>query len=225
MDSLVFAGTVAVAVAVIAGVWRAKPVVAVLGGWFAAAVVLGAAGVFEAATDREVPLIALGIAVPLIAGMVALARRPDLTDDLSLRWLIGVQAYRVLGAAFLVAWLDGRMPAAFALPAGLGDVAIGLAAPFVATRSDRARVIWNVLGIVDLVVAVTMGFLTSPSPFQQLALDDPNLAISRFPFVLVPVFAVPLSVLLHLVALRRLTTGAATSATDDYSLRSSISHA
>lgn len=122
-----------------------------------------------------------------------------------------MQLYRVAGAIFLVAYAQGLMPGAFALPAGLGDVAVGLTAPLVAYVSarrgrsaHRLAVAWNLLGIADLVVAVTMGFLTSPSAFQQLALDQPNVLISRYPFVLIPTFAVPVSILLHLLSLWRL---------------------
>jgi hypothetical protein len=63
---------------------------------------------------------------------------------------------------------------------------------------------WNLLGIADLVVAVTTGFLTSPSPLQLLALDRPNELISSFPLAMIPVFLVPLSLLLHLASLQKL---------------------
>jgi hypothetical protein len=48
------------------------------------------------------------------------------------------------------------------------------------------------------------GFLTAPSPFQLFALDAPNELISVFPLVLVPVFLVPVSVLLHVASLTKL---------------------
>ena len=48
---------------------------------------------------------------------------------------------------------------------------------------------------------MTTGFLTSPSAFQLFAFDLPNELISQFPLVLIPVFLVPLSVLLHLASL------------------------
>ena len=38
---------------------------------------------------------------------------------------------------FIGLWLGGTLPAQFALPAGLGDIAIGLAAPAVAARLRR----------------------------------------------------------------------------------------
>ena len=60
---------------------------------------------------------------------------------------------------------------------------------------------WNLLGLLDLAVPVTLAFLSSPSPFQMLSLDDPNELISVYPLVMVPVFAVPLAVILHLASL------------------------
>ncbi len=63
---------------------------------------------------------------------------------------------------------------------------------------------WNLFGLADLAVAVTAGFLTSPSPFQLFAFDLPNELVSEFPLVLVPVFLVPVSVLLHLASLTKL---------------------
>jgi hypothetical protein len=99
----------------------------------------------------------------------------------------------------------------FALPAGLGDVLVGVLAPVVAIayrRGPRENTnlvsVWNLFGLADLVVAVTAGFLTSPSAFQLFAFDLPNELISRFPLVLIPVFLVPLSVLLHLASLAKL---------------------
>jgi hypothetical protein len=46
----------------------------------------------------------------------------------------------VAGVAFLVAMALGQLPAVFALPAGLGDVAIGVQAVFVARSLRRGRV-------------------------------------------------------------------------------------
>jgi hypothetical protein len=187
--------------------------------WLGVDVALATVGAFRAQPHRLVPGIAVGIALPLVAGAWLLTRDGNaverLTDSIPLGNLIGVQVYRAVGAVFLIAWAQGLMPAAFAFPAGIGDVTVGLAAPFVARRlaagaggSARLASAWNALGIVDLVVAITLGFLTSPSPLQQLALGHPNTAISRAPFVLIPVFAVPLSLLLHLVVVRRAPTKA-----------------
>lgn len=185
----------------------------ILFGWVGLVFLLGGTGAFAARPDRS-PVVALGIGIPIVLGWFLLGASSSFREALKripLPWLIGVQLYRVLGVVFLVAYGRRLMPAEFALPAGVGDILVGITALPVAyalarmaRRARSVAVAWNVIGIADLVLAVTMGFLTSPSPFQQLALDQPNAAITRFPFVLVPTYAVPVSILLHLFSLWRL---------------------
>ena len=64
--------------------------------------------------------------------------------------------------------------------------------------------LWNIFGIVDLIFAISLGFLSSPGPLQLLALENPNQMITAFPLVLIPAFAVPLALILHLASLRLL---------------------
>lgn len=187
---------------------------AYLFGWFVLGFALASGGVFQAAPTRVFPPVVLGLVLPLIAGLFLLYRSSALKTVLAaipLPWLVGVQLYRVVGLNFLVLYTLGRLPGEFAIPAGAGDVVVGLAAPIVAYLlykgyrwSCLAALSWNVAGIVDLVIAVATGFLTSPGPFQTLALNTPNELISAYPLVLVPLFAVPLSILLHVAALQRL---------------------
>jgi hypothetical protein len=183
-------------------------------GWLVLAFVLGSAGVFQATTSRAFSPVAVGIAVTVLTGMFLLSRSSALNTVLAaipLSWLVGVQLYRVMGLNFLVLYALGSLPPEFAIPAGVGDVVVGLAAPVVGYlfykgyRWSCLTVLgWNIVGTLDLVVAVATGFLSSPGPFQVLALETPNELITVFPLVLVPVFAVPLSILLHLAALKRL---------------------
>ena len=183
-------------------------------GWLVLAFVLGSAGVFQATPSRVFPALGLGIALLILAGAWLLYRSSALNAviaAISLPWLVGVQLYRVVGFSFLVLYALGRLPGEFAIPAGAGDVVVGLAAPVVGylfykgSRWSCLGVLsWNIAGILDLVVAVATGFLTSPGPFQTLALETPNELITAFPLVLVPLYAVPLSILLHLAALKSL---------------------
>lgn len=197
----------------------------ILLGWVGLLFVLAARGTFAATPDTSNPAIALGIGTPIVLGLWCLAasgRVRTLITAIPLHWLIAVQFYRVLGVLFLVAYLWQLMPAEFALHTGIGGMLIGLTAPLVAYAVMKnlrsARVLarsWIVLGIAELVLAVTLGFLTSPSPFQQLALAMPNSAITRYPFVLFPTFVVPVSILLHAAALWRLRSAAITAADGD----------
>src|SRR3712207_5496059 len=117
--------------------------------------------------------------------------------------------FRSVGVLFLSVMAQGHLPAAFALPAGLGDIAIGMAAPFVARRLARdtgraAAVRFNVLGILDLIVAGIIGFL-----LLELVEVTPSTApLFLLPLALIPTAAVPLAVALHIVSLRRLRSAA-----------------
>jgi hypothetical protein len=100
----------------------------------------------------------------------------------------------------------GHLPALFALPAGLGDIATGIAAPLVAYRlaqgAGRRRALWfNGLGTLDLIVAVTLGALTA---FQLVNVTPVNTAITALPLALIPTTAVPLLLVLHITALSAL---------------------
>lgn len=191
--------------------WSA--VAAPLVAWLALIWAAAAAGVFQAGGGRISPL-PIAFALPVLIGLVALTRSKRIAaavDAAPQDWLIGLQVYRVLGGNFLVLWAYGAIPGAFALPAGIGDVLVGLLALPVAfyvayggSQSREAAVAWNVLGIADLVVALTLGVLSSPGPTQVLALDHPNLLTSSYPTVMTPAFAVPLSLILHGVSLWQL---------------------
>lgn len=157
----------------------------------------------------------LSLAGALAAFLLSPALRRVLASA-SLPALIGVQVYRMIGVVFVVLLGLGRLPAHFANPAGWGDIAVGLAAPLVALallRGARGGLAlasaWNLFGLLDLVVAVGMGtgFL-APVLLPELgARVPPAAAMGVYPLVLVPTFLVPLSVLLHLVALGKLREG------------------
>jgi hypothetical protein len=229
-STIVIIADAALAAILVAGVAYAarrlhRPAVLWLGAgavlaWFGVAFALAHEGVFETdASTAMPPAIAPAIVIPTLLGCALLALAPArrAIDRVPLHWLVGVQAYRVVGGVVLIAWLQHDVPGEFALPAGIGDVLVGIAAPLVALSlvrgsvdGARTRVLaWCALGILDLVVAVTCGFLTAPSVVQQLALSDPNAAIGSYPLVLIPIFAVPVSFVLHVYVIARLRPRAA----------------
>jgi hypothetical protein len=145
------------------------------------------------------------------------SRRPrpclcsPLAPAIPLHWIVAAQIYRVGGGIFLVLWADRRLPWQFALPAGIGDVTTGCFAVVVAALlakkaagARRAAYGWSFFGIADLVVAITMGAITSPGRPHLFAFEAPNLLISSHPLVMVPTFAVPLALMLHGLVLWRL---------------------
>lgn len=182
-------------------------------GWLGIAFALGVSGVYRGASD-QIPTIQYGILVPILIGSMFIMRSSSVArviEAVPQKWLIGIQVYRALGMIFLILYGAGKMPGLFAWPAGIGDVLVGGLAPVVAIAYARGPEkngdlvwVWNILGLIDLSVAVASGMVTAPSPIQQFAFELPNELISVFPLVLIPIYVVPLSVLLHLASLTKL---------------------
>src|SRR5262249_49725224 len=148
-----------------------------------------------------------------VACYLASARFREFVSSLDLRVLTAAQTWRVGGVVFLILYQQGALPGVFALPAGWGDIAIGITAPVVAWRWRRpfpsaAFAVWNVLGALDLVMAVTLGVLASATPVGVLAGDVTTRLMGQFPLSLIPTFFVPLLLILHLISLIRVGQGA-----------------
>ncbi len=185
--------------------------------WMGLSMLLGWLGVFQGGPNQKVPFIAFAILIPIIIGMWVIRRSATVREILRAvpqTSLVGVQCYRGVGAIFLILYGQRLLPAAFALAAGFGDVAVGFAALLVATiyargSSGRGWLVaaWNALGITDFVIAITLGFLSSPGPLQKIAFNEPATLIGAFPLVLIPIFAVPLFMFLHVGSLTKLSWG------------------
>lgn len=186
----------------------------ILVGWLAIAQYIGSANIYFTSTDTAVPTLLLGLTTPLMiaaAGLWLSGTIASLVSAIPLRWLVAAQVYRIGGGIFLVLWADGRLPWQFAMPAGIGDVTTGILAVVLAARLAQnaagvrnAVYAWCLFGIADLVVAVTMGAVTSPGRPHLLAFEAPNLLITSYPLVMIPTFAVPLALMLHGLVLWRL---------------------
>lgn len=205
--------------AIAVGLGRAKAIAlavtayAVLGGWLVVSGLLARSGAYLQDSGQVRPLFALAVAGVLITAMLA-TRIPVMSRILAhpatLPLLAVPHTLRVTGVMFLTAMALGDLPAVFALPAGLGDIAIGVAAPFIVRRlahgSRRGAVHFHVLGIVDLVIALGIGFLSGLGSYQPFAVTPSTEPLGLLPLVLVPTVAVPLTIALHIVSLRRLRT-------------------
>lgn len=181
--------------------------------WLAFAWSAAINGVFHVGT-ASFPVLPSAIFLPVIIGapLLLLSKRIGLVlDAMPASWLVMLQLYRVFGTWAIAAWLRGALPGAFAAPAGIGDMLTGLfalpAAIAVATgtaEGRRAATLWNILGLADFAVAITMGIITSPGPWQLIVPDVQSIGAGDYPGVLTPAFVVPSSILLHMLSLRQL---------------------
>lgn len=167
--------------------------------WLVLATIAGATGFLAQLQFPGGQLIILGATlVALIASLTVL--RPWL-DTVPVRWLVGINATRLIGIAFLMLAAQGKLSAVFAQRAGWGDIAVAIGAIVLALRPAGRGVLhaWNALGFLDLVVAVGTATVVAVQGVT------PGIsAILTFPLSLVPTVAVPLFLANHVVIFRRL---------------------
>jgi hypothetical protein len=197
------------------GVWLAIVVPYTL--WLAVIWSAAINGVFRPGYST-LPLVPVAIFLPIVVGVPILLRSKrigEVLDAMPTSWLVGLQVYRILGGIFLVGWARGVIPSLFALPAGIGDVTTGLlalpVAYLLASRNGdalRSAIAWNIFGLADFTIAVGIGLATAPGPFQVIVPSIPNTGVGLYPTVLIPAFAVPSSILLHVLSLRQLRRAA-----------------
>ena len=179
--------------------------------WLLLVVSLGLGGAFVGPPGTPPLPIAIGVAAPLGLFLLLLRFSQSFREfvlSLDLKVIAGIQAWRWAGLGFLSLYAHNVLPAVFALPAGLGDMAIGVTAPWIILKLLRqprfaasgAFIRWNILGMLDLIVAVSIGavsaFLTTGAPGEIS-----TAPMATLPLLLIPAFLVPLFLMLHTAAL------------------------
>ena len=207
IETVWIATTIAVVfVAVISSIpaslrWRLT-IAGIVGVWVGIAIAIAEAGKLASPATLGVqfgfPLVATaGLALAFPAVRSALLAIP-------VQLLIGLNVFRVIGAQFLVLASVGRLAGPFPQSAGWGDILVGaLAIPvaILAMRrpaSDLRILAWNTLGVLDLVVAVTLGVVSADgSPLQLIHAGVGSAAIQTLPWSLVPTVLVPFFLITH----------------------------
>jgi len=187
-------------------------VVLALAVWFALVVSLGAAQALVARGDGPPLALLIAAMAPILVFLAASWISQPLRQYVfraDLRFMTAIQAWRIGGFSFLALYLYGILPGYFAWPAGVGDMIIGITAPWILAALVRQPgfagssrwIAWNVFGILDLVIAMSMGALGPLFLASDASGPAPTAVMSHLPFVLVPAFLVPIFIILHIVAL------------------------
>jgi hypothetical protein len=177
--------------------------------WFGVIWWLAAQGTFVNTPDRPPATVAIGFATPILLFLIALRVSPSFRDrvvSVPPLFLIAVNGWRFVGLGFVMAWVEGLLPGGFAWPAGLGDIAMAVTAPFVAARvaaDDGFRyrgtfLLWNLFGIADFLDAVLWGTVYS---WPGSGASVTTALMQRLPFALIPCYFVPLVAMGHITLL------------------------
>ena len=184
---------------------------AALAAWFLLLATSTVSGLY---LDQRSPRFSL-YALPALLSVVALFRARwlrSVVQAIPEWWIPALQTLRLGGGAALFAgWSIGLAPWGLVRTAGPGDVLVGVGAAAVALALARgvagARTLalgWNVLGLLDILHTIFRAATSAPGP-QRLFFEEPaNRIPAVFPFVYLPGFIVPLTILLHLLSLRQL---------------------
>jgi hypothetical protein len=183
----------------------AKLTAGLIAAWFVFSLTTSALYVYKIGTNGLALALGLAVVTPIALFLLWSKVSADFrkfTMSLNPRLLTMVQSWRIAGYVFLALATYGILPGIFAWPAGWGDIFIGLTAIFVALRLvtpdyRRSFIIWQLLGIADLVTAVTLGTLATVIDPKGI----PTSAMTVLPLSLIPTFAVPLMLILHLICI------------------------
>lgn len=159
----------------------------------------------------EAPLaILVSFAATLSIFSVAYTSLPAFRDyvlKLDMRLLIMLHSWRMLGIGFVMLHLFDQLPGLFAYLAGLGDALTAIVAVFLAyalinnkqgvSKSWVWR--WNTFGVVDFIVAVSIGILTRTDAMLAPASGINSDLMTTFPFAIIPGFLVQVFALTHII--------------------------
>ena len=189
-------------------------VFAALAVWLGVDAFLGLQGAFVGGPEAPPWRLLLGLAIPLalfFAGYSGWKEFRGFILGADIRLVGAIEGWRWAGLGFLSLYAHGILPGLFAFPAGLGDMAVGLTAPWIvlglvrdpSLAGSRRFVLWNVFGILDLVVAVSLGALCSGffHGINGLIGGVTTRAVTQLPLVFIPTYLVPFFLMLHATAL------------------------
>lgn len=152
------------------------------------------------------PLVAI---IALALGFPAVRRA---LTAIPLPLLIGLNIFRLGGGLFVLLAVAGRLSGPFPYLAGWGDFVTGaLAIPVAALAAnetrfrDRLILAWNSFGMLDLIVAVTLGLISrNGSPLQLIHAGVGTAAMQTLPWAFIPTVLVPFFLVVHAIVFAQL---------------------
>ena len=183
----------------------AKLTIGLVAVWFLISLIASSLHLYRAGQNQPPLPLGLAAGVPILIFIAWFSISNGFGEfvlSLSARVLTLVQSWRIAGFVFLVLATYGILPRFFALPAGWGDITIGATATLAALYLADARhrfgfIVWQLLGMADLIMAVLLGTLAGVLDPHGI----PTSVMAVLPLSLIPTFAVPLLLILHMICI------------------------
>jgi len=204
--------TLAALVLLYLGTGRDKRLLIVSALWATAIGLLARTGFFEAVYATP-PHMLLAVLPPVILLIWYSIKIP--AGRIQPGWLLVVHTLRLPVELILYQlYLQKKVPVIMTFKGWNFDILVGLSAILlllvgITRRKRRSAAIvfraWNIAGLVFLAIIASIAVLSAPLPLQQLAFDQPNVALLSFPYTWLPAVVVPAVLLAHLLCLKKST--------------------
>ncbi len=183
--------------------------------WLLLQSILSLGNIYNSDTNSLPPKIVLfGVMPALILVLLLFLTKSGrhFIDGLSLKKLTYLHVVRIpIELVLYFLFLEKAIPELMTFTGRNFDILAGLSAPIVAyfafTKklwTTKVVLVWNFISLGLLINIVVHALLSAPSPFQQFAFDQPNVAILYFPFSWLPTFIVPVVLFCHLATIRQI---------------------
>ena len=184
--------------------------------WLALQALLASNGFYkniQATPQKLMAVLLLPLSIIVILFITRTGRKfIDILPLQPLTWLHTVRIAVEIVLYFL--FLHNVIPQLMTFEGRNFDILAGITAPLIAwfgfikkQLSRKFILAWNVISLLLVLNILVNAILSVPSPFQQFAFDQPNIAVFYFPFIWLPSFIVPVVIFSHLVAIRQLIPG------------------
>ncbi|MCH6233363.1 hypothetical protein [Cognataquiflexum rubidum] len=129
------------------------------------------------------------------------------------RYAMLIHTLRIPVEVFLFfLFLQKKVPEIMTFAGWNYDIFIGISALilllaflfFKYSASKKVLLIWNYVGLSFLINIAVIAVLAAPLPIQQFSFDQPNIAVSEFPYIFLPSFIVPIVFLMHILMVMQL---------------------
>jgi len=192
---------------------RSKLVLYIILAWMVLQGIIGQTE-FLKQTDMMPPRLALMVAptIFLIILLFITSSGRKFIDSLNIKTLTLLHCVRV-PVEMVLLWLSIHhfVPQIMTFEGRNFDILSGITAPIVyylafmkSGQKKSVLLFWNFICLGLLFNIVIIAVLSAPFPFQQIGLDQPNIAVLYFPFSWLPTVIVPIVLLSHLAAIRQL---------------------
>jgi hypothetical protein len=173
--------------------------------WFSFSLVASALHLFLTTPEQPPLPLLFAVLIPIAIFSIWYLRSASFREfvlSLDPSALTTSQSWRIAGYAFVVLYVYRILPGIFALPAGWGDIFIGstatlAAAKLAAPRRRAGFILWQLLGMTDLVLAITFG--ASAGFISQSPISTQPMTL--LPLSLIPTFGVPLFFIIHIICI------------------------